>query len=199
MPRYSESRRTEIRTQTRRLLLQAAIEAFARDGYEKANINDISLAAGFAKGTVYNYFESKRALMEATIRETADTHVKYIATRVLLDDDAIRRLERFFDAGWSAVSEYLPQLRTLVHTLYGADQDLKQELWQVYQPMHRLIAEDIISFGIEQGVFRSVDVGFNASLIMNLYLGIASHANDEGRIWAGPSQVAGFVLAALRK
>jgi len=63
MPRYKESERVQIKFDTRQLLLQAATEVFARDGYEKANINRISKTAGFAKGTIYNYFESKRALM----------------------------------------------------------------------------------------------------------------------------------------
>jgi len=175
------------------------VEAFARDGYEKANVDDISRAAGFAKGTIYNYFESKRALVDSLIHETADAHLEYIASRVMRTDSAEDRLVRFFQAGWSVVSEYLPQLRFLVQTLYGADQALKQELWQVYQPLHGLIANEIITVGIDQGVFRTVDTVFTASLIMNLYLGIASHANDEGRIWADSDQVAEFVLNALRK
>ena len=199
MPRYKESERKQIKTKTRQMLLQAAIEAFAREGYEKANINRISKAAGFAKGTIYNYFESKRGLMLALIHETANTHLEYINDRVLREHGAERRLKRFFEAGWLVVSEYLPQLRILVHTLYGADEELKQELWQVYQPMHKLIREDIISLGIEQGIFRSVDTNFTTALIMNLYLGIASHADDDGRIWLDSDQVADFVLNALLK
>lgn len=199
MPRYKESERAEIKGETRKRLLQAAVVAFAREGYEKANIDDISRAAGFAKGTIYNYFASKRSLLDALIHETAHTHLEYITTRVLRDDNAERRMVRFFEAGWSVVSEYLPELRILVHTLYGSDQELKQELWQVYQPMHRLIDEEIISLGIEQGAFKAVDAVSTASLIMNIYLGIASHADDDGRIWADSGQVARFVLDALRK
>jgi AcrR family transcriptional regulator len=199
MPRYKESERKQIKSETRQLLLKAAIEAFARDGYEKANINQISKAAGFAKGTIYNYFENKRALMLALIHETANVHLEYLTARVMQEDDAERRLQSFFEAGWSVVAEYLPQLRILVNTLYGADEEFRLELWQVYQPMHKLICEDIISLGIEQGIFRSVDTNFTTVLIMNLYLGIASHADDDGRIWLASDQIADFVLNALRK
>lgn len=199
MPRYKESERDQIKSETRQLLLQAAIEAFARDGFEKANINQISKAAGFAKGTIYNYFESKRDLMLALIHETANLHLEYITARVVQEDEAERRLMSFFESGWSVVAEYLPQLRILVNTLYGPDVEFKLELWQAYQPMHKLIREDIISLGIEQGVFRPVDINFTTALIMNLYLGIASHADDEGRIWLGSDHVADFVLSALRK
>lgn len=54
---------------SRARLLEAAAEAFARDGLDGANINDISLAAGLAKGTVYNYFPSKEALFLTVIEE----------------------------------------------------------------------------------------------------------------------------------
>jgi AcrR family transcriptional regulator len=199
MPRYKESERKKMKVETRQLLIQAAIEAFAREGYDRANINQISKVAGFAKGTIYNYFESKRALMMALIHETANIHIEYITARVVQDNNAERRLLNFFEAGWSVVEEYLPQLRILVNTLYGADEEFRLELWQVYQPMHRLIREDIISLGIDQGLFRSVDTDFTTTLIMNLYLGIASHADDDGRIWLGSEAVAEFVLSALRK
>jgi TetR/AcrR family fatty acid metabolism transcriptional regulator len=199
MPRYKESERKQIKAETRQLLLKAAIETFAREGYEKANINQISKTAGFAKGTIYNYFDSKRALMLALIHETANVHLEYIAARVLGEDAAERRLMRFFEAGWSVVTEYLPQLRILVHTLYGVDEEFKQVLWQAYQPMHKLIREDILDLGIEQGVFRSLDLNTTTGLIMNLYLGIASHADDDGRIWLDADQIADFVLNALRK
>ncbi|NIS83300.1 MAG: TetR family transcriptional regulator [Anaerolineales bacterium] len=199
MPRYKESERAQVKAETRQLLLEAATEAFARQGYEKANINQISRAAGFAKGTIYNYFESKRALMQALIHETAQAHLEYIAPRVLHEEDAETRLKRFFDAGWSVVSEYLPQFRLLVNTLYGADEELKVMLWQVYQPMHQLIHKDILDLGIEQGVFRAHDSNATTGLIMSLYLGIASQADDEGKIWLDSSQVADFVLNALRE
>ncbi len=198
-PRYKDAERDQIRGETRLLLLEAAAEEFAREGYYGANINRISQSAGYAKGTIYNYFESKRALMLALIRETAKTHLEYITTRVLQDDNAEQRLKRFFEAGWSVVREYLPRLRILVHTLYGADEELKLELWEAYQPMHKLILEDILELGIEQGTFRSLDLATTTNLIMNLYLGIASNADDEGQIWLTSDQVADFVFNALRK
>jgi AcrR family transcriptional regulator len=74
MPRYKETDRQESMGRTRQLLLQAATAEFAREGYAGANINRISRAAGFAKGTIYNYFPSKRALMLALMDEIARAH-----------------------------------------------------------------------------------------------------------------------------
>jgi len=49
MPRHKDTDREDIMSETRKLLLQAATEEFAREGYKGANINRISKNAGFAK------------------------------------------------------------------------------------------------------------------------------------------------------
>ncbi len=67
MARISEERRRAVRQR----LLEAAADHFGEAGYDRANIDAISLAAGCAKGTVYNYFPSKEALFGAVIEEAA--------------------------------------------------------------------------------------------------------------------------------
>jgi AcrR family transcriptional regulator len=56
---------------TRAKLLEAAAREFGRVGLERANIDTISLAAGYAKGTIYNYFSSKEELFLAVVEEAS--------------------------------------------------------------------------------------------------------------------------------
>lgn len=57
----------EVREATRERLLAAAAGEFGRVGFERASVDEISLAAGFAKGTIYNYFRSKEELFLAVV------------------------------------------------------------------------------------------------------------------------------------
>lgn len=52
-------------------MLAAAGEEFARVGLQRANVDAISLAAGYAKGTIYNYFPSKEELFLAVVEEAS--------------------------------------------------------------------------------------------------------------------------------
>src|SRR5918995_790198 len=52
-------------------LLEAAAAEFAASGVDGANVNRISLAAGLAKGTIYNYFPSKHDLFLAVVEEAS--------------------------------------------------------------------------------------------------------------------------------
>jgi AcrR family transcriptional regulator len=53
----------------RRLILDAAVRVFARQGYHDSRVGDIAKDAGVAYGLVYHYFESKEAVLEAVFRE----------------------------------------------------------------------------------------------------------------------------------
>jgi AcrR family transcriptional regulator len=60
---------TETKQATRHRLLESAAAEFARAGLQRASVDEISLAAGLAKGTVYNYFASKEELFLAVVEE----------------------------------------------------------------------------------------------------------------------------------
>ncbi|MFQ5665585.1 MAG: TetR/AcrR family transcriptional regulator [Candidatus Binatia bacterium] len=53
----------------RQRLLETAAEQFAQQGLDGANVDAIALAAGFGKGTVYNYFKGKEDLFAEVLAE----------------------------------------------------------------------------------------------------------------------------------
>jgi AcrR family transcriptional regulator len=60
-----------VKETTRERLLAAAAQEFAQAGFERASVDAISLAAGYAKGTIYNYFPSKEDLFLAVVEEAS--------------------------------------------------------------------------------------------------------------------------------
>jgi AcrR family transcriptional regulator len=199
MPRLKDAERNGIMTETRIRLLEAATAEFAREGYDGANINRISRAAGFAKGTIYNYFPSKRALMLELIDGIATSHHQFMADQVRQEDDMARRLERFFQAGSEWIIHNLPQGKVMLTMLNGPDAEFKLRMWQGYQPMHQLIIDEILTPGAEEGVLGQEDPRATAGLLMTLYLGIGTTVDEEGRSWLTPEWVAEFVLNGLRR
>jgi len=199
MPRYKQAERQEIMSQTRQRLLQAATGEFAREGYARANINRISRAAGFAKGTVYNYFDSKQALMLALIDEIAESHIEFVAASVDQEEDPARRLERFFEAGFAWVTENLDRGRVMITTLNGPDPEFKVHMYAAYQPMFQLVGREIVAAGVEQGTFRHMEPEAAARLLMTIYLGVGSQVNEQGRQWFSPGEVTALLLDGLRK
>ncbi len=78
MSRISASEKETVRAR----LLETAARHFARDGLDGANVDAISLDAGFAKGTLYNYFRSKEELFAEVLAEGCRRAVqRYAAAR----------------------------------------------------------------------------------------------------------------------
>lgn len=109
MGRLSDERKESVRG---RLLAEAA-KHFADRGYEAANVNEIALAAGFAKGTIYNYFESKDELFGAVVAEAARKAVaRYSSVR---SKDSVRdSLRSLAAADLSVFKEEEPFMKVLV-------------------------------------------------------------------------------------
>ena len=77
--------------ETRERLLETAAAVFARLGYEKASIAEISSEAGLSSGAIYAHYSSKAELFVATLRthavralrgRTRDTSVTAVGARV---------------------------------------------------------------------------------------------------------------------
>lgn len=196
-PRHKESDRDRITQRTRILLLQAAADEFNWHGYEGANVNRIAKAAGYSIGTFYNYFPSKRELMEAFIDQAGREHVEYILDRVRGESNPDQRIYIFFQAGFEFVSQHLAQSRGIFNALNGPDQAFRMRLFQVYAPLFTMIQTEILQPEIDDGVYRSQDPQKTAGLIMLIYLGVGSQITPEGSHWVDARDVADFVKRAL--
>ncbi len=83
------------REQTRAKILQAALSLFAREGYERTSVRMIAQEAGVAQSLLYNYFESKEALLHALFEQSMrDVYESFESLE--RPGDPRQRLEEYF-------------------------------------------------------------------------------------------------------
>jgi AcrR family transcriptional regulator len=71
--RVRARRRTYLRAEDRReQILKTAKLVFSARGYRLANVSDICRAAGIGRGTLYQYFPNKEAVLLAVMQQIAD-------------------------------------------------------------------------------------------------------------------------------
>ena len=149
MPRLTE----QGKTKNRRLLLDAAAAEFARKGLEDANINEISLAAGFAKGTVYNHFDSKEALFLAVVEEACELAAAG-AREVSADAPTRERLRAALtsDVEWARVHEDFA--RVLVREVLTPNPRFYPRVLEAAAPFISRVQE-ILADGVKRGEVRA--------------------------------------------
>jgi AcrR family transcriptional regulator len=68
----------EMREEKMTLIMDVALKHFAKEGYFTTTINHIAKHAGISKGLMYNYFDSKEALLKAIIHRSVNEVYKYL-------------------------------------------------------------------------------------------------------------------------
>jgi len=96
MSRTTNSLRKAGRRNKREMLLQAAIEVFAKKGSNLATIADVAKKARVALGTVYGYFESKDDLLQNCMKEIIETEINEIINKTASIPVHMDRLYEFF-------------------------------------------------------------------------------------------------------
>lgn len=102
----------EIRESRRAQIMDAALELFAREGYVNCSIAQLASYAGISKGLMYNYFESKEALL------------------VTLIEDGIREILNYFDPDHDGVLT-TEELVGFIRKVFTSIRD-NQHFWILY-------------------------------------------------------------------
>lgn len=152
-------------------VFQAAVDEFASKGYRSASMNSLVKTAGISKGSLFQYFRTKRDLFGGVV-DIAASRVKQHLKRVR-DKTADRpfpyRLGKLLGEGFAFIDEH-PMLARIYFRLlqtgeapFGADR-----LMQLRREGDEFLAE-LIRQGIDRGELREdVDIERTAFLVNSL-------------------------------
>ncbi len=149
VPRVSEATKVEHRQR----LLDAAAAEFAAKGLDGARIDDISVAAGLAKGTVYNYFDSKIDVFRAVIEEWSH-RTDELRDPVPPDAPVADQLRAILEAEMQATVEMEEFARTAFREVLTAPRDVVARLLPAWDPLDAEV-EAIVGRGQKNGELRT--------------------------------------------
>lgn len=154
-----KARRSVARDKRRQSLVIAARDVFAQKGYHAATVDDITRAAGVAKGTFYLYFQEKREIYYEVVRGFLQL-IKDIGRAV--GEDSRGGGDYFSKAEHAAqqLMRIFVENREMARLAYRESMGLDPELEKMIGGFYREIAEveaANIRVGIELGLFRPVD------------------------------------------
>jgi AcrR family transcriptional regulator len=148
-----------LRDERRAQLVTAARDVFGQKGYHAATVDDITRAAGVAKGTFYLYFAEKREVYYELVRSFLQ-HVKDIGASIAREvDTAGAFFARSEQAALELVRVFMEHQK-LARLTYRESMSLDPELERLLRDFYRELARveaDNIRVGIELGLFRAVD------------------------------------------
>lgn len=138
-PDQSPARRRLPASERRKLILDAALDAFAEGGYPETTLDDVAERAGVSKALIYEHFDSKRDLF----REILETWVGELLDRVLAatmdaEAGAEARLVGGLDGFLRFVEDRRDAWRLLIR--HRASDDVAETFERLYEEVARMIS-----------------------------------------------------------
>jgi AcrR family transcriptional regulator len=147
----------------RKLILDAAVRVFARNGYHGARVGDIATEAGVAHGLLYHYFSSKEEVLQTIFRENWGELIERFRAVEQTDEPAAEKLEgiaKILLRTWRND----PDLVTVMVREVARSQHLQSQVVEVREAF--AIVERVIEQGKAEGSFRQdVDARFAAWIV----------------------------------
>jgi len=142
------SRWEQRKERTHRRLLEEAERLFRSQGFDAITVEEIAVAADVAKGTFFNYFESKECLLGELLYSRIQSRLSSPPAPEAPADERIRLL---FQTLWEELIPY----RHLARRMFAyALTHPKPEYLSPDQPTTALALADLIRAGQAQGIFR---------------------------------------------
>ena len=188
---YCKPTFSNISEEKRRKILDIAVNEFANEGFDNANINTIAKKAQVSVGSLYKYFDTKTDLFLTSVNYGISTLDSVIESVVSSDEDVIIKLERLIR---SAI-EFSRRSRVLIK-LYNevtseSNSDLAQQIAADIEAKTCAAYKKAIEDGQKSGEIRQdIDPGIAAFLVDNILMNVQfSYACDyysyRYKIYAG--------------
>src|SRR6059036_517920 len=177
--------RGDGREPSRKPLLRAAIDCFARLGYQGTTIDRIARDAGVTKGAAYYHFRDKEELLFEAVKDRIGGFEQHVLEKVTPTPDALTRLREVVDACFfhATVSNHRRFIMTLMIEALDTNPRLSAEFRDILRRM-RTFLTTVIMRGQQKGTLRAdVAPEAAAAVIMGGIIGAeVQHYQDPEEI-----------------
>lgn len=121
-----EGIREKKKQNTRKAIMQAAVQLFSEKGFEKTSIEELARKAGIGKGTIYSYFQTKSDILHAFCEDELDSLHHELATNADQDIPILEQMVRLYMSEFHHITENREFARIFMQqTAFPRDVDLK--------------------------------------------------------------------------
>jgi len=145
----------EATSDRKQQILEKAVEVFARKGYHKTRISDITRAVGVGHSTFYLYFPNKKAMFMECIDQVFQTMFSGVWEEIKDEKDPLKRVRMRGEA----VLKLHPEFLDILHILHGNMEDdprLEAKRREIYASIAKTVERDI-NRAIKEGLLKPIN------------------------------------------
>lgn len=149
---------------TRNKLIDVARSLFAKNGIEETTMNDIALASGKGRRTLYTYFKSKEEVYGAVVEDELELMSQQMAEVAAKEMD-------YEDKLVAMIYAHLNAIKTVVQRNGNMRAEFFRDIWKVslirkrFDRKEKLLLTQIITDGVKCGRFDVEEIGLMVDII----------------------------------
>ncbi len=151
---------------TRNRILKEAARLFTEKGYEATSIQDLAESLGLSKAALYHHFRSKEEILYEISRLALEGLIQ-AGQRALAEPDPKEALRLFMEAHARFFEENYDFFVTMLQGLKSLSPE-HQRATVTLRDRHEAHLRTILQRGIDQGVFRPVEVALAGRAVLSL-------------------------------
>lgn len=176
--------------------LDAAERLFGSHGYGETSMEDVAREAQYATGTIYRYFPSKEALYNQIMLRKGQAYFQRLQERLAEAKSPFEKINSFIQTKIDFFFENKAFMNMYITQVSGHQPGTPcsppEELQEMFGQFQRIF-ENILSQGINEGVFRKLDTELVRSAIFGMTNEVL-HAAIAEDAHADRSEVTQFLI-----
>jgi len=161
-------------------ILDVASLIFSKEGFAKANTDEIAKRANLGKGTIYRYFKNKKELFLSVVDRGLDKLKDAILIEVEKTDDPLKKIENAIKAYLSFFEKNRNLIGILIHEQSSFQKRIAKRYFEHYYGNVDRIKQTFKT-GIEQGLIKDMDMDSLISVYASILNGLIYMWQVEGR------------------
>ena len=166
---------------TRDIIVEAAVELFAKTGYKGTSMRDIARAVGIRKASLYHHFESKQEILLTILDMGLERLIAPLEEVVASETSAEAKLRAAIQHHATLIATN-PGVATLFfYEDYALDDGLRDHYVRRRDEFEAIFRR-ILQEGMDAGVFRRSDVSISAHALLGMVNWSTRWYRPQGRL-----------------
>lgn len=174
----NDAKTKEKKLITKAKIIEAASGFFSTHNYHEVMMDDIAKEAGIAKGTLYNYFESKEGLYFTIMLDRMETLIASLKERINEASEPVESLKSFIIHNYMFMIKYSDFFLMYQKETLKAENGFCENI-KIRQDELKSILEKIIRNGVKRKLFCGIDDSFAADIIIGMIHGGVKRCLDK--------------------
>jgi AcrR family transcriptional regulator len=147
---------------------------FSKFGFKKATMEDIALASGMGKSSIYYYFQSKEEIFEAVVKKEAHELSLELEKKVInVNDNPKEKIRNYVLIRMRFLKEMVNFYEALKNDYLG-NLAFTERIRKKYDKEEQQIIKKILEEGVNQGIFKVRNTKFASIALVTFLKGLES-------------------------